>query len=125
MFEIPEKQENLMNEYKNLIAEKLNISDPSTEDIFQEVSPLSDDDLSKILSETEISVFCGKEYFDEEMLKDFVESRIGEEFVVLDGIEDHVFCLHEVEDFVKDLLVPKSNVITLNKARSYEFKEAA
>lgn len=126
MFEIPGNQENLMSEYKELIIKKLNVSGHSTQEILRAVPPLSDEDLSEIIDETEIPVFCGKAYFDTEVLKDFVESRIGEEFVVLEGLEDHIFCLHTVEDFVKDLLFPKkNNVIKFNKVRSYEFKEAA
>lgn len=127
MFEIPTQVEGLMKEYRELIERALKRRNKTMTHSFlvhlsQHVRSIHEDDLQeRVFEEYQAELWFGDE---PDSLTAFVEERIGEEFVVLPGLEDKVFCLYEVEDFLfksekKIFDEPKnSKEVTIEKSHS-------
>ena len=107
-FDIPKEKLNLMKEYKTLIIKKIQKEGllESTQDIKEVLNPLNKNDLIEIMIDAGVDLFDGSypKQFVTKVIKEFVEERIGEDFVVLEGLRSSVFCLHTFEDFVKNYI---------------------
>ena len=122
-----------MEEYKELIIEGLkmkhNISSCALlkEKFITELEPF---DLEGVEEEAQDN-FEQELFFDssdEEVIKCFVEERIGEDFLVLEGFEGYVLCIHKADDFLTEssqLKNMKENKQILTRESVDEYKIAA
>ena len=105
VFEIPREVRGLMKEYEQLIKRALKrrnkvLNHSLLIHLKQHVRPITQNELKiRIFEEFEREVwFSGTP----DSISSFVEERLGEEFVVLPGLQSKVFCLYEVEDFLSE-----------------------
>ena len=118
MFEIPRKYENLMDEYFREVVKAIEL-DPAiklngfvTEEIICDViKPLPLKVIesfyqNEVTHELWFEDFCDDDYLDDELevpltiLVDYIESSIGEEYVVFENMNDKVFLLQDIEDYI-------------------------
>lgn len=100
MFEIPEQCAGLMNEYEELVKRSIKKKNSFLKkEWIDHLNPITEEDLrERIENEYEAEIWFNS--FEDESICSFVEERIGEDFVVFEGYEDELFCLHEIEDFI-------------------------
>jgi len=109
MFEVQRQHCSLMTDYTNLVISglkrKYKIFSPEQieEKLLSEFTPIDEDYVFDMDADYELMSLND--------VQEFIEDRIGEDFVVLDDFEDYVFCIHEVDDFL-------SEVERLEKAQS-------
>ena len=109
MFNIPYGKESLIEDYKKLVFEGLKLKyigasdDECDEMLIYELEPKNLEEMSLTIEDE----FLTELFFDSNSnddVRSFVEDRIGEDFLVFEGFEDYVFCIHAVDDFLTCLL---------------------
>lgn len=126
MFEVQPQHYSLMADYTNLVIrglkKKYKVFSPEQieEKLLSEFTPIDEDYVFDMDADYELISF--KE------MREFIEGRIGEDFVILDGFEEYAFCIHEVDDFlteVERLDEAQSKKQQKQKKEFYEEKLAA
>ena len=101
MFEVQKQHYSLMTDYTKLVIsglkKKYKIFSPEQveEKLLSEFTPIDEDYVFDMDADYQLMSFKD--------VKEFIEDRIGEDFVVLDDFEDYAFCIHEVDDFLAEV----------------------
>ena len=101
MFEVPEGSLSLMTDYTRLINEGLEKKYPG-----ESKEQLGERLLEELTPCFEYSAGYGCiDCLDPEssVSNSWVEDLIGEDHLVLDGLEEYAFCIHGVDDFLKEV----------------------
>jgi hypothetical protein len=101
MFEVQKQHYSLMTDYTKLVISglkrKYKIFSPEQieEKLLSEFTPIDEDYVFDMDADYQLMSFKD--------VKEFIEDRIGEDFVVLDEFENYAFCIHEVDDFLTEV----------------------
>ena len=98
MIEVQPQHYSLMADYTNLVIKglkkKYTLFSPEQIEgkLLSEFTPIDENYVFDMDADYELMSF--------NEVQEFIEDRIGEDFVVLNGFEEYAFCIHEVDDFL-------------------------